>query len=95
MDTFGDKRDLQKIISENTGIRENFLERPDEASSASVAQKMSWVAKRKTTRVEDRACCSLGLLDINMPLLYGEMLNEWQLELKLVGKATMLHGEVV
>jgi len=39
---------------------------------ASVARKMSWVARRTTTRVEDIAYCMLGLFDINMPLLYGE-----------------------
>ena len=39
---------------------------------ASIAQKMSWVAKRETKRGEDIAYCMLGLLDVNMPLLYGE-----------------------
>ena len=33
---------------------------------------MSWAAKRRTTRVEDRAYSLLGLFEINMPLLYGE-----------------------
>lgn len=39
---------------------------------ASVATKLSWLAKRKTTRVEDMAYCMLGILNINMPLLCGE-----------------------
>ncbi|KAK4978659.1 hypothetical protein LTR42_001159 [Elasticomyces elasticus] len=38
----------------------------------SVAQRMSWVSRRTTTRLEDIAYCLLGLFDINMPLLYGE-----------------------
>lgn len=38
----------------------------------SVAQRMSWAALRHTTRAEDMAYCLLGLLDITMPLLYGE-----------------------
>ncbi|KAH6623451.1 heterokaryon incompatibility protein-domain-containing protein [Chaetomium tenue] len=38
----------------------------------SVAQKMSWAAKRRTTRLEDEAYCLLGLFDVNMPMLYGE-----------------------
>jgi hypothetical protein len=38
----------------------------------SVAQRMSWAADRKTTRVEDRAYSLLGLFDISMPMLYGE-----------------------
>ncbi|KAI0434793.1 HET-domain-containing protein [Xylaria sp. FL1042] len=37
-----------------------------------VATKLSWVAGRSTTRTEDIAYCLLGLLDVNMPLLYGE-----------------------
>ncbi|KAI4663344.1 uncharacterized protein J4E78_003756 [Alternaria triticimaculans] len=38
----------------------------------SVAQKMKWASKRKTTREEDIAYCLMGLFDVNMPLLYGE-----------------------
>ena len=41
-------------------------------STASVAQKMSWLAKRQTKRGEDIAYCMLGIFDVNMPLLYGE-----------------------
>jgi hypothetical protein len=37
-----------------------------------VATRMSWAAKRRTTRVEDIAYCLLGLFNVNMPLLYGE-----------------------
>jgi len=37
-----------------------------------VAKKMSWAAKRETTRIEDMAYCLLGIFDINMPMLYGE-----------------------
>ena len=33
---------------------------------------MSWAADRTTTRVEDRAYSLMGLLDVNMPMLYGE-----------------------
>ena len=38
----------------------------------SVAKRMSWAARRRTTRPEDLAYCLLGLFDVNMPLLYGE-----------------------
>ncbi|KAI0455732.1 heterokaryon incompatibility protein-domain-containing protein [Xylaria acuta] len=38
----------------------------------SVASKMSWSAKRETTRSEDRSYSLLGLFGVNMPLLYGE-----------------------
>lgn len=36
------------------------------------AQKMSWAARRVTTRREDQAYCLLGLFSVNMSLLYGE-----------------------
>ena len=39
---------------------------------ASVAQRMSWASKRKTTREEDMAYCLLGIFGVNMPLIYGE-----------------------
>jgi hypothetical protein len=38
----------------------------------SIAQKMSWAARRMTTRTEDIAYSLLGIFDVNMPLLYGE-----------------------
>ena len=37
-----------------------------------VAQIISWAATRTTTQVEDRAYSLMGLLDVNMPMLYGE-----------------------
>lgn len=37
-----------------------------------VATKLSWISRRSTTRVEDMAYSLLGLLGIQMPLLYGE-----------------------
>jgi hypothetical protein len=38
----------------------------------SIHRKMSWAARRVTTREEDMAYCLLGMFDVNMPLLYGE-----------------------
>ncbi|KAM5360079.1 hypothetical protein ACJZ2D_013990 [Fusarium nematophilum] len=43
-----------------------------ELRKESVATRMHWAAKRRTTREEDTAYCLMGLFDINMPLLYGE-----------------------
>jgi hypothetical protein len=54
-----------------TGISSKVLVTGD-LHDSSVAQRMSWAAKRRTTRAEDMAYCLFGLLDINMPLLYGE-----------------------
>jgi hypothetical protein len=41
-------------------------------NSFSVAERMSWAATRKTTRIEDMAYCLLGIFGVNMPLIYGE-----------------------
>lgn len=46
--------------------------KPDVMIHYSAAEKLSWMANRKTSRVEDIAYCLLGILGINMPLLYGE-----------------------
>ncbi|KAK4032710.1 HET-domain-containing protein [Parachaetomium inaequale] len=40
--------------------------------ASSVATKLSWAANRETTLVGDRTYSLLGLLGVNMPLIYGE-----------------------
>ena len=67
----GTKRSLAAIISDITRIPIHVLE-GDGLLSSSVAQKMSWLSTRSTTRVEDMAYCMLGIFDLNIPLLYGE-----------------------
>jgi hypothetical protein len=67
----GTKSSLQRMISEITNIPTDILLGAD-LEGASVAQRMSWASKRKTTRVEDLAYCLMGIFGINMPLLYGE-----------------------
>lgn len=69
---FGTKQSLADTISEVTKISSRNLSRPFRPSFVSVAEKMAWAAQRQTSRREDQAYCLLGLLDINMPLLYGE-----------------------
>jgi hypothetical protein len=39
---------------------------------SSIAERMSWAAKRQTTRIEDAAYCLLGIFEIHIPLIYGE-----------------------
>jgi hypothetical protein len=74
----GSKDDLVALVSSITGIKRAFvgLSRRSVGSlvfeGISVAEKMSWAARRVTTRVEDAAYCLLGIFDVNMPLLYGE-----------------------
>ncbi|KAK2594850.1 hypothetical protein QQS21_007438 [Conoideocrella luteorostrata] len=71
-DYLGTKETLQQDISSRTGIPVNILLGDSDLETASIAQRMSWAAKRKTTRLEDRAYCLMGIFDINMPLIYGE-----------------------
>ncbi|KAH7024822.1 heterokaryon incompatibility protein-domain-containing protein [Microdochium trichocladiopsis] len=40
--------------------------------TTSIANRMSWAAKRVTTRREDLAYCLMGIFGVNMPLIYGE-----------------------
>jgi hypothetical protein len=54
------------------GISMSVLDRSIPLTSISAACKISWASARSTTRVEDSAYCLLGLLGVNMPLLYGE-----------------------
>ena len=68
----GDKRTLAPTLEAITRIQERILTEGLHGNRPCVAQIMSWAAHRKTTRVEDRAYSLMGLLDVNMPMLYGE-----------------------
>ena len=68
----GTKADHATFLSEITHIPIEVLLMENPLSSYSVAQRMSWASKRRTTRVEDEAYCLFGLFGINMPTLYGE-----------------------
>ncbi|KAF5608147.1 heterokaryon incompatibility protein het-E-1 [Fusarium pseudoanthophilum] len=63
---------LTSLLTSITQIRGGYLEGQLSIHKASVAERMSWLAKRTTTRIEDMAYCMLGIFNINMPLLYGE-----------------------
>jgi hypothetical protein len=64
--------DLTDWVAMVTGIDHKILDDRSGIFRSCTALRMSWAAKRTTTRVEDEAYCLLGLLDVNMPLLYGE-----------------------
>ncbi|KXH45362.1 HET domain-containing protein [Colletotrichum nymphaeae SA-01] len=71
---FGTRSTLAHRIESVTSIPVEFLRKhpyPD-FRSAKVAVRMSWAARRQTTRSEDGAYSLLGIFDVNMPLLYGE-----------------------
>ncbi|KAF4876063.1 Vegetative incompatibility protein HET-E-1 [Colletotrichum siamense] len=59
-------------IAAITGIPKHALARDRWLDHYSLADRMSWASKRKTSRKEDMAYCLLGLFRVNMPLLYGE-----------------------
>ena len=66
------RSDLATTISRASGTQTQYLEQKLSFRRASIAQRMSWAAQRRTTRPEDVAYSLLGLFNVNMPLLYGE-----------------------
>lgn len=70
--TIGTKEELANELAIITGIDEAYLLKMRPILGASIARRMSWAARRSTTRREDIAYCLLGIFDINMPLVYGE-----------------------
>ena len=73
----GTKIELCDKISKITTINPPFL-RGTNVQHASVAKRMSWASKRKTTRVEDISYCLLGIFGVHMPMLYGEGENAFR-----------------
>ncbi|KAH6693384.1 hypothetical protein BKA61DRAFT_647795 [Leptodontidium sp. MPI-SDFR-AT-0119] len=67
-----DDQDFTMLLSRVTRIDVEILADRRSFGQFGVAQRMSWAARRTTTRVEDTAYSLLGLFGINMPLLYGE-----------------------
>ncbi|EIW57763.1 HET-domain-containing protein, partial [Trametes versicolor FP-101664 SS1] len=72
--TLGSKHSLVGALSEVSRIKRDVLTRSrlDWLEGVSVAERMSWAAHRRTTRVEDRAYSLMGIFGINMPTIYGE-----------------------
>ncbi|KAH7082792.1 heterokaryon incompatibility protein-domain-containing protein [Paraphoma chrysanthemicola] len=70
----GSKSGRAQLISEITKIDESALgaKGSSDLCKFSVAARMSWASRRRTTRVEDIGYSLLGIFEINMPLLYGE-----------------------
>ncbi|PMD59337.1 HET-domain-containing protein [Hyaloscypha bicolor E] len=70
----GMRNDLYQLIASATGLPKSLLLMPprSDVRDFHVATRISWLAKRQTTRVEDLSYSLLGILDVNMPMLYGE-----------------------
>ncbi|KAF9872641.1 het domain-containing protein [Colletotrichum karsti] len=69
---FGTRSSLADNIHVATKIPTPFLRGEQDFRTAGIAVRMSWAARRETTRLEDMAYSLLGIFDVNMPLLYGE-----------------------
>jgi hypothetical protein len=61
----GSKSDesLSPVIESVTGIDSIVLSIPATTKLISISKKLSWAARRKTTRIEDRAYSLMGILD--------------------------------
>jgi len=68
----GTKKSLANVIGGITGIEERYLNDSSSIHEASVATRMSWMAGRRTTELEDIAYSMFGIFGVNMPLVYGE-----------------------
>lgn len=58
---------LENIVSIDKSYLVHFSPGLDD-----VREKLGWMAARRTTKVEDMAYCLLGILDLRLPILYGE-----------------------
>ncbi|RDX47125.1 HET-domain-containing protein [Lentinus brumalis] len=74
----GTKADLAELLEKHFRIPATVLRLQMSHTEFSIAQRMSWFQKRKTTRLEDEAYCLLGLFEIHMPPLYGEGRNAFR-----------------
>ena len=68
----GTKAELSAVLAFVTRIDQKFLCDNSALFSLPVATRMSWAARRQTTREEDMAYCLLGIFNINIPAIYGE-----------------------
>ncbi|RDX41410.1 HET-domain-containing protein, partial [Lentinus brumalis] len=68
----GTKRSLADVLQDVTLISRSVLLHERLLDDVSIARRMSWAARRETTRVEDRAYSLMGIFSVNMPTIYGE-----------------------
>ncbi|RDW89252.1 hypothetical protein BP6252_01284 [Coleophoma cylindrospora] len=63
---------LDELLASITSVSLDVLRHRQPLSKLCVAERMSWASQRETTREEDMAYCLMGILNVNMPILYGE-----------------------
>lgn len=67
----GDKKSLESIINDITGIPRSALRGAD-MTTFSITERLTWAENRKTKRKEDKAYSLLGIFGVFMPLMFGE-----------------------
>lgn len=67
----GDRKSLEQHICKIIGIPCKVL-LGSPLAEFSATERISWAETRQTTREEDMAYLLLGMLDVYMPLIYGE-----------------------
>lgn len=67
----GSKRSLEHHIRDVTGIPVKAL-RENALSTFTIQERFSWQDRRVTTEEEDRYYSLLGIMDVSMPVIYGE-----------------------
>lgn len=88
---FGSKNKLCEQIATITWIDVDVLQcRADPTIACTVAERSSWAARRKASRIEDEAYSLLGLFALSMPTLYGQVRKNFRCSWKRssVGQAT-------
>ncbi|KAI0699872.1 hypothetical protein C8T65DRAFT_658834 [Cerioporus squamosus] len=68
----GTKAMLASVIEEVTGIDQAILTHERPLDTVSIAKRISWASRRRTTREEDEAYSLMGILGVNLPTIYGE-----------------------
>ena len=66
----GTKNTLSARIEKATQIKAQYLH--GDISQACIAVKMSWLARRRTAKIEDMAYCMFGIFGISTFIRYGE-----------------------
>ncbi|KAI0359784.1 HET-domain-containing protein [Trametes cingulata] len=69
---FGTKTTLAETLEAITAVDREVLTGEAALDSVSVARRMSWASKRKTTRIEDEAYALMGIFGVSLPTIYGE-----------------------
>jgi len=63
---------LNTTIVTTTGIPERVLRNFGQSKDFTIEERLAWAAQRETTLEEDRSYCLLGILDVSIPVIYGE-----------------------